>query len=205
MIKQKHNLRRIKPLQEGDMSASDCILNPRRCCLMVIDPQERLMKAIHKADKVVKNTTLMIHCCRTFGIPILATTQYLKGLGPFVPEIADLLSDVPAIDKVEFNAFANPKIRGFLKGLSPCIDTLLITGVETHICIYQTAAGALNNGYRPWVVADAVSSRDKRNKKYGLSRLTTMGITVGPAEMAIYELLGKAGTAEFKTMLPHFK
>ncbi len=172
---------------------------------MVIDPQEKLMKVIHKADLVTRNTSLMIHCCRTLGIPILATTQYVKGLGPFVPEIADLLSGIQAIDKVEFNAFASPRVKDFLRDLSPCIDTLLITGVETHICIYQTTAGALNNGYRPWVVTDAVSSRNKKNKEYGLRRLESMGVATGPAEMAIYELLGKAGTPEFKSMLPHFK
>ncbi len=181
------------------------LLNPRRCCLMIIDPQEKLMKAIHKAEKVVKNTSLMIHCARAFDIPILATTQYAKGLGPFVPEIAQLLDDLPSIDKMEFNAFRSADVRSYLRDLSSSIDTLLITGVEAHICVYQTAVGALNHRYRPWIIADAVSSRDKKNKKLALSRLRSMGIPVGPAEMAVYELLERAGTPEFKSLLPYLK
>ena len=78
-----------------------------------------------------------------------------------------------------------------------------MAGVETHICIYQTAMGVLERGLTPWVVADAVSSRTKANYELGLVRLTAAGAIVGPAEMIIYELLGRAGTPEFKAMLPH--
>jgi nicotinamidase-related amidase len=180
-------------------------LTPKRCCLLVVDPQVKLMAAIHKAARVIKNTALMIHCAKAFSMPIIASTQYKKGLGPLVPELAALLTDVPIGDKTEFNALANPEIRELLTALPDTVDTLLLAGAESHICIYQTAVGAHQAGYRPWIVADAVSSREKRNHKLALARMQTLGMAVGPAEMLIYELLHKAGTAEFKAMLPHLK
>ncbi len=181
------------------------ILNPRRCCLLVIDPQERLMKAIHKADRVIANTALMIHCAKAMEIPIVATTQYEKGLGPFVPQLAELLADVTCVDKIEFNALANYNMKQVLASLPAAVNTLIMVGVETHICVYQTAVCAIKMEYRPWIVADAISSREKQNTKLALSRMEAIGASVGPAEMAVYELLGKAGTPTFKAMLPHLK
>jgi len=181
------------------------ILHASKCCLLVIDPQEKLMKVIHKADKVINNSVLMIRLAQTVKMPILATTQYKKGLGPFVPEINDLMADVPCIDKMEFNSFLNQEFRNALSALPASVDTLLITGVEAHICIYQTALGALQHGYRPWVISDAISSRNKKNHKMAVQRLLSMGIAVGPAEMAVYEILAKADSEEFKAMRPYLK
>ena len=181
------------------------LLTPQRCCLMIVDPQERLMAAIHKPERVVRNASLLIHCARTLEIPILATTQYKKGLGPFVPELEKLVAGVPCIDKIEFNAFASPAVSKMINALPKTVDTILLAGAETHICIFQTAMGALQSGFQPWVVADAVSSRDKGNTKLALLRMRDLGMTVGPAEMAVYELLHKASTPAFKAMLPHLK
>jgi nicotinamidase-related amidase len=172
---------------------------------MVIDPQENLMKAIYRADRVIINTSLMIHCAKAMDIPIVATTQYKKGLGALVPELADLLIDTICVDKIEFNSLANYNVKQAISSLPSIIDTLIMVGVEAHICIYQTAACAIKMGYRPWIVADAVSSRKKENVKLALSRLETIGATVGPSEMAVYELLGKAGTPTFKALLPYLK
>lgn len=186
---------------------SDCldILNPGRCCLLVIDPQERLMKTVHKADRVIANTALMIHCAKAMEIPVVATTQYEKGLGPFVPELAEMLADVTCVDKIEFNALANYNVKQVLANLPAAVDTLIMVGVEAHICVYQTAFCAIKMGYRPWIVADAISSRKKQNTKSALNRMEAIRASVGPAEMAVYELLGKAGTPTFKAMLPHLK
>ncbi len=176
-----------------------------RCCLMVIDPQERLMQAIHKADRVTRNTALLVRCFQTMKLPVIATTQYKKGLGPFVPELAELLAATPCPDKLEFNALANPAVRAELDRLPKKVDTLILTGAEAHICVYQTACGALRAGYRTWVTSDAVSSRDKKNAKAALQRLALLGAEVGPSEMVIYELLQRAGSPAFKAMLPHLK
>lgn len=187
------------------MNRTSEFLDPHRCCLFVVDPQERLMAAIHRADRVVRNAVLMVRCARTLGIPILASTQYRKGLGPFVPELAKLLIDVPCADKTEFNALANQGVQQLVAQLPTNIDTFLLVGVEAHICVYQTAIGALRAGYKPWLIADAVSSREKRHTGLALSRMQAMGMAVGPAEMVVYELLGKAGTPEFKAVLPYLK
>jgi nicotinamidase-related amidase len=181
------------------------MLTPERCCLMIVDPQERLMSAIYKAERVVRNASLLIHCAKTLEIPILATTQYKKGLGPYVPELGELVADVPCVDKIEFNSFANPDVNKAMDSIPKSVDTILLAGAEAHICIFQTAMGALKAGYHPWVVADAVSSREKRNATFALSRMQAIGMTVGPTEMAIYELLHKAGSPAFKAMLPHLK
>ena len=181
------------------------MLTPQRCCLMIVDPQEKLMAAIYKAERVVQNTSLLIHCAKTLEIPILATTQYKKGLGPYVPELEELVSAVPCIDKIEFNAFASPAVNKMVNSLPKSVDTILLAGAEAHICIFQTAMGALKAGYQPWIVADAVSSREKRNVKLALSRMQALDMTAGPTEMAIYELLQKAGSPAFKAMLPYLK
>ncbi|MCF6187746.1 MAG: isochorismatase family protein [Desulfobulbaceae bacterium] len=180
-------------------------LVPEQCCLYVVDPQERLMAHIHEAGRVVKNIALMIRLAGTFSLPVLANTQYKKGIGPIVPELADLLTGVPCPDKVEFNGLANTEVRLELDRLSPSVDTLLLCGVETHICIYQTAMGALDAGYKVRVVADAVSSRTSENDRFGQARLREIGAVLQPAEMIIYELLRQAGTTEFKVMLPYLK
>jgi len=172
---------------------------------MVVDQQERLMAAIYKAENVVRNTCLLVHCAKKLEIPILATTQYKKGLGPYVPELQELMADVPCIDKIEFNGFANPAVSKMINSLPKSVDTILLAGAEAHICIFQTAMGALDAGYQPWVVADAVSSREEINTKLAINRMQALGMTVGPAEMAIYELLHKAGSPSFKAMLPHLK
>jgi len=181
------------------------LLTPKQCCLFVVDPQEKLMAAIHRADRVIRNAALMVRCAQALSMPILCSTQYKKGLGPYVPELAELLAGAPTADKVEFSAMANPGIQKLVAALPASVDTIILVGAETHICIYQTALGCRRAGYHPWIVADAVSSREKKNAKLALLRMQALGFSVGPAEMIIYELLHKAGTAAFKAMLPYLK
>lgn len=176
-----------------------------QCCLYVVDPQEKLMAQIHEADRVTRNIALMIHLARTMNLPVLANTQYQKGIGPIVPQLAGLLKNVPCPDKVCFNGLEDANVRRELRKLPDGVDTLLLCGVETHICIYQTALGALQEGYGVWIVADAVSSRSPVNDRLGQERLREIGAVLAPAEMIIYELLQRAGTETFKAMLPHLK
>lgn len=163
------------------------------------------MKAIPLAEQVTANTGLLIRCAKALAMPVIATTQYRKGLGPFVPELDALLADCPQVDKLKFNAFACAGTAELLNRLPAGVDTLILAGAEAHICIYQTAVGALEAGYTVWVAADAVASRNKENADLALARMQTLGIAVGPAEMIIYQLLHKAGTPAFKAMLPYLK
>lgn len=181
------------------------ILAPERCALLVVDIQDRLMPVISKRDEVVKNAALLLKAAKTLKMEIVATTQYAARIGDLLPEIQVELAGVTPLDKMHFSCFANPAFQVRIKALPMPVNTLIICGVETHICIYQTVAGALRDGYRVVVPADAVSSRTVKNHKLGLARLRELGAVVASTEMVIYELLGEAGTPAFKELLPFLK
>ncbi len=178
------------------------LLTSENVCLQIIDVQQKLMSKIKDAEKVAATVQLMIRCAKILGIPILANTQYKKGLGPYVSIVESLMGDIPQIDKVEFNAVANQETALFIDGLPKKVDTIVLVGVETHICIYQTAMGLLAKGLDVWVVTDGVSSRSIDDHRDGMLRLQSLGVSLGSSEMLIYELLGKAGSPEFKQILP---
>jgi len=180
-------------------------LRPEQCCLYVVDPQEKLMVHIHEADRVSRNIGLMIHLAKTLDFPILANTQYKKGIGPVVPELAALLEGVPCPDKITFCGLSDSGVQKEVQSLPGEVNTFILCGVETHICIYQTVVGALQAGYNVWVVADAVSSRTQVNDQLGQQRMRELGAVLAPSEMIVYELLQRAGTDQFKAMLPHLK
>ena len=180
-------------------------LNPRRCFLLAVDLQERLLQAVAQGSRVLDRATLMIRGAQLMGMPVVATTQYARGLGGLAQEAARLLGGIPLLDKVEFDCFASPAVRQEVAGLPAAVDTVVIVGVESHICILQTALGALRRGLRPWVVSDAVSSRAQEDHRAALARLSAAGVPWGSAEMVLYGLLKRAGTPHFKAILPYIK
>jgi len=180
-------------------------LDPSHCALLVVDIQERLMPVIDGRDRVINNTVLLLKAAKTLQIPVIATTQYRARIGDFLPEVKAELEGIETIDKMEFGGFNNPNVRQAVEHLPREIDTLIICGVETHICIYQTVLGAIRAGYRPWVPADAVSSRTPLNHGTGLNRIAEIGGVIANTEMIIYELLHQAGTPAFKALLPFLK
>src|SRR5260370_21927837 len=131
--------------------------------------------------------------------------QYSKGLGRTVPEIASLLPDTAAIDKDRFSCFGSEVFCSLLKRLPGNRNTLLLCGMETHICVMQTALAALSEGYLVHVASDAVSSRAEWNWKVGLDRMRVAGAVISSTEMMIYELVRSSGSAAFKELLPHLK
>jgi len=181
------------------------ILTPERCALLVVDIQERLMPVISGRDGVVKNSVLLLKAAQTLKMEVVATSQYAARIGELLPEIQTELTGVAVLDKLHFSCFADAAISARIKALPPPVNTLIVCGVETHICIYQTVAGALRDGYRVVVAADAVSARTVKNHKLGLARLRELGAVVASTEMVIYELLGQAGTPAFKELLPFLK
>src|SRR5664279_2584700 len=154
---------------------------------------------------LVKNSQLLIRLAKILSIPVMVTTQYVKGLGPTVPEIASLLEDAPAIDKLQFSCFGSDQFRSRLKSLPGNRNTALLCGMEAHICVMQTALGALNEGYLVHVASDAVGSRAESNWRIGLDRMKAAGAVISSAEMMMYELLRCSGTAQFKELLPYLK
>ncbi|MFT5697246.1 MAG: nicotinamidase-related amidase [Desulforhopalus sp.] len=171
-------------------------------CLHVVDVQKSLMSKIARVGEVAENIGLLLQCAKIMGVPVLASTQYKKGLGPYVASLETLVADVPQFDKVTFSAAADPATAAHLDSLKPTVKTVILVGVETHICVYQTALGLMDQGFAVWVVADAVSSRNRADHDVGLARMQSVGASIGSTEMLIYELLGRAGTKEFKEILP---
>ena len=167
--------------------------------LLVLDLQERLLPAIFGKERIVQNNLRLIQGAVLLGIPVFVTEQYRKGLGPTVPEIASALPGFAPWEKMTFSACG-------AEALVPAIQAgkfsnVLLGGIETHICVSQSCLDLLELGLRVFVVADATSSRTEVNHQIGLGRMQDAGAVLVSTEMALLELLEKAGTPEFKKIL----
>jgi len=179
-------------------------LDAEQCALIVIDIQEKLLPPIFQREQLIKNAQLLIRLAGILKIPTITTAQYTKGLGNTVPEIRSLVPD-SGIDKQVFSCFGSDVFCSMLKRLPGRRNTLLLCGMESHICVMQTALNALRDGYLVHVASDAVSSRTEWNWKIGLERMRAAGAVISSTEMMIYELLRSSGTEAFKQMLPHLR
>lgn len=180
-------------------------LELEQCALIVVDMQKKLLPPIWEKERLVRNVQLLIRLAGILKIPSIVTTQYAKGLGETVPDIADLLPNTPPIDKLMFSCFGSDAFCSTLKRLPGQRTTVLLCGMETHICVMQTALGALREGYLVHVAADAVSSRTEPNWRIGLDRMRAGGAILSSAEMMLYELLRSSGAPAFKELLPYLK
>ncbi len=180
-------------------------LEADQCALVVVDIQEKLLPPIFQKEQLIKNSQLLIRLAGSLKIPTLMTTQYAKGLGGTVPEIASLLPETQAIDKQMFSCFGSDVFCSLLKRVPGNRNTVLLCGMESHVCVMQTALGALREGYLVHVASDAVSSRTEWNWKIGLERMRAAGAVISSAEMMIYELLRSSGAPAFKQLLPYLK
>jgi nicotinamidase-related amidase len=180
-------------------------LEAERCALIVVDIQEKLLPPIFENTRLLKNSQLLIRLAGILKIPALLTTQYTKGLGNTTPEIASLLPDAQPIDKLMFSCFGSEAFCSLLKHLPGNRNTVLLCGMESHICVMQTVLGALREGYIVHVASDAVSSRSEWNWKIGLDRMRAAGAVISSTEMILYELLRSSGSPAFKELLPYLK
>jgi nicotinamidase-related amidase len=176
-------------------------LNKDDTVLIIIDLQEKLMKAMSEREKVYKNTNLLLAVAEQMGIPVIVTEQYPKGLGPTANEIKDNLKEYQYIDKMEFSAYTN------LEQILSAADrkTILVTGSETHVCVFQTTRDLLENGYNVHVVKDAVCSRFKDNYMNGLELMKDMGAVISNTETILFDFLKVAGSPQFKVISPMLK
>jgi len=181
------------------------LLGRETAALLVLDLQAKLVPAIFEAERVIRNTQLLLHLAQVLDIPTVLTSHYTKGLGTIIPQIAQFAPGVVPIEKTSFGCFGEPDFLRQLKLRTPDARSLLIAGVESHICVMQTALGAMEAGYLVHVAADATSSRTKENWEIGLNRMERAGAVISSTEMMIYELLAKSATPEFKAMLPLLK
>ncbi|MFI5184579.1 MAG: hydrolase, partial [Vicinamibacteria bacterium] len=160
-------------------------LEPSKTVVVLVDLQERLLPAIDRRREVVANGILLLRLAHALEIPVLLTTQYAKGLGATLPEVLAEAPGVVPIDKVSFGCFGDDVFRATL-GARRGREQILLAGVESHICVAQTALGALEAGYTVHVAADAVGSRTEANRQIGLVRMERAGAVVSSAEMAVY-------------------
>jgi nicotinamidase-related amidase len=168
-------------------------LDADRTALVVIDVQEGFRKAIPDFDQVTKAVATLVQGAETIGIPVVVTEQYPKGLGGTAPEVAQHFPEgSEPLEKVVFSAH---EAEGFDLGGR---DQALVCGIETHVCVNQTALDLLGAGVNVQVPEDAVGSRTADNKRIGLQKMVRAGAHVTSVEMALFELLGRAGTDEFK-------
>jgi nicotinamidase-related amidase len=168
--------------------------------LVVIDLQEKLMKAMSQSEKVYKNTNLLLVAAGQMSMPVLVTEQYPRGLGSTVDVIKEHLSDCKYMEKVKFSAF-----EGLQKIMPDNRKTILITGSETHVCVFQTTRDLLDAGYNVQVVKDAVCSRFKENHLSGLELMKDMGAVITNTETVLFDLMKVAGSPEFKVISPLLK
>lgn len=168
-------------------------LDPQRTALVVIDVQEAFRKAVPSFDEIAAATATLVRGADAVRVPIVITEQYPKGLGNTVPEIADRLPNgVKPIEKVCFSA---PEAEGFnLAGR----DQALVCGIEAHVCVSQTVLDLLDEDVEVHVARDAVGSRFEDNKEIGLQKAERAGAVITSVETALFELVGRAGTNEFK-------
>jgi nicotinamidase-related amidase len=164
--------------------------------LVVIDVQERLLPVMEGREKLVENLLRLIRVARIIGLPVVVTEQ--QNLGGTVAEVKEELTFFDPISKIEFDCFKRTEFVAKLRDLGK--KTLVLTGIEAHICVCQTALHALPD-FNVHVVADAVSSRTADNRRIALDRMRQQGATVSSTEMVIYELLERAGTEEFRQTL----
>jgi nicotinamidase-related amidase len=181
------------------------LLDRETVALTVVDLQSQLVSAMVEAERLLANTDRLLHLAEVLKLPVIVTTQYARGLGPLHPEVLRRIGDLKAFDKTSFGCFGDPSFPGHLRTVAPRATTLLVAGVESHICVTQTALGAMAAGYLVHAISDSISSRTSSNWQLGLERMERAGAVISSTEMAIYELLGRAGTPEFKSMLPHLK
>lgn len=179
------------------------LIRRNQSTLFVVDEQARLAPAISGREQALANTAVLIRAAKRLGVPVLASEQNPKGLGPTVPEIAELLPQGAVIEKVHFCAAAEEAVIARIAGLDR--SQVVVAGMEAHVCVLQTALGLKERGYHPFVVADATASRRPESHALAMARLRLAGIPTVSTEMVVFEWLDRDGTPEFKEVLALIK
>lgn len=176
-------------------------LQPENTLLMVVDLQERLLPAIHEHARVTVRAEVLIKAARVIGLPILWTEQYKKGLGETVPQIVEAIGDAAQpMEKLAFGCLGDEAIAQAARATGK--TQMILCGIETHVCILQTALKALGEGWTVFLAEDAISSRRASDRDTALRRMAQAGAVPATAEMLIMEALQCAGGDKFKAILP---
>lgn len=174
------------------------LLSATDCQLLIIDIQDRLLPAVQAGEEVVRHSGMLLEAAGRLGIPALLTEQYSKGLGPTVAAIKAIAKAAKVFEKLHFSACADPDIHDHIRSIGR--RQVVIAGIEAHVCVLQTALGLQADGHQVFVVADAISSRHAENAALARQRMAAAGVTLVSTEMCLFEWLGTASHAEFKTL-----
>ncbi len=175
------------------------MLDKQSVVLVIVDVQGKLVQAMHDRESLIKNLQILMRGAKILGIPIICAEQYPKGLGPTVPELQEIIQPWQPIEK---NCFSCCQNEDFMEAVRDSGKSqILLAGIESHICVYQTARDLLEQNYAVEVVADAVSSRTEANKHIGIEKIVSLGGSFTSTEMALYELLKVAQGDQFKEIL----
>jgi nicotinamidase-related amidase len=179
------------------------ILNKNNAVLIIVDIQDKLAVVMKHKDKVVNNCLHLIEAAKLLNIPIIVTEQYPKGLGHTINEIKEALPSYEPLEKVTFDCC---KGDGFVNKLNSLgREQIILSGMETHVCVLQTSLSLLKEKYAVHLVSDAVSSRKKDDYMTGMELMRDAGAVITCTETVLFQLLEKAGTPEFKTIVRRIK
>jgi nicotinamidase-related amidase len=174
------------------------MITPKQTLFLIIDVQGKLAKTVFQSDVIETNISKLVRACQVLEIPVVVTEQYPKGLGHTIEPIMELLPGNEPVEKLSFSCCGTDdfmkKLRSFKR------NDILVAGVETHVCVYQTAVELIEFGYNVHLVTDAVSSRTEENKKLGISCIEKAGASLTSTEMAVFELLRVAEGDRFKAI-----
>lgn len=179
---------------------TDHLISRQASCLLIVDLQERLAPSVDRADELVRRIGLLLRAARRLEVPVLATEHYARGLGATVPEVRSELAEDEILEKIQFNAVAEPAAFERIRALDR--PQVIVTGAEAHVCVLQTTLGLLGQGFRPLLVADAISSRDPANRDAALMRARDAGVPLVTGEMVVFEWLERGATEAFRDLLP---
>lgn len=169
--------------------------------LVVIDVQEKLMPVIDRADAVLRNIDRLVRGAHLLGIPVLLTEQYVKGLGPTVEQLRNAFEETSGYRPIEKACFSAHGCEPFAAQLAALERRqVVVAGVETHVCVYQTVSDLITAQLDVTIVADAVSSRTRENREIALGRMAAEGVKLSSTEMVLFELLGVSATDEFRAI-----
>ena len=185
------------------MSVDKFMLDKNNAVLLIIDIQERLAVVMDHKDQVVRNTLHLVELAKMQDLPVVVTEQYPRGLGRTLPEITAALPAYLPIEKITFNCCGEGSFNEQIRRLGR--KKIILAGMETHICVLQTALGLLAEGYQPHLVTDAVCSRTTHNWSTGIGLMRDAGAVITCTETALFQLLGTAGTPEFKAISQRIK
>ncbi len=171
-------------------------LSLQQSFLLLVDVQGKLARIMHDSEAMITNQRILVEGCRMLDVPVLWAEQLPDKLGPTVPELAEKLEDNTPHAKSSFGCFGDRGLRRAMEALDR--TQVIIAGIETHVCVWQSAIRMHENGYHVHVAADAVSSRSSFNRDIGLRRMEQEGIRLSVVEMVLFELMEDAGHPRFR-------